>query len=43
MKKKKQRGEERDATTHLIQTHVVTHASRVTKFSTIKIITATWV
>ena len=28
------RGEERDTTTHLIETGVFTHASRVTKFST---------
>ena len=29
------RGEERDTTTHLIKIHVFTHASRVTKFSSL--------
>ena len=31
--RKNVRGEERDTTTHLIETHVFTHASCVTKFS----------
>ena len=32
--RKNVRGEERDTTTHLIETRVFTHAGRVTKFST---------
>ena len=32
--RKNVRGEECDTTTHLIETRVFTHASRVTKFST---------
>jgi hypothetical protein len=33
--RKGERGEERDTTTHLIKNSTFTHASRVTKFSTL--------
>ena len=33
--REKVRGEERDTTTHLIKIQVFTHASRVTKFSSL--------